>query len=394
MWHAQGEGLTQPPRPTMTEIHTRSSFPIPTSGSAVRGGSLPRRSAASLGGRTGFTLIELLVVIAIVALLVSILLPTLAEVRRAGRQSVCISNLHQFGVGYHTYGLDYKDRICTYSWKPLSRHNLYLDLVPTHESTGDGQAYAQAAKRQATEIARRKLGIDTLVKPVGENPTWSAYTFFTHLVMNDYLGQRLPEPMVACPEDAPLVQRQRAGVGTITNTTWREFTSSTYLVAPATYSEDYGLSIGGSRTVYPTNEDFGHRFLYPGDKPLGTRNLSEIAYPSQKVGMMDFLARHRKKPEFFAYEDTSQPLLFWDGSVRVMTTRDSNKGIDPNNARLKGIPPKILYYRPGPGSNEPPPRNPQGGGDYPYEPLWGHYMWTRYGLRGVDFGGSEVRPPK
>ncbi|MEE8308659.1 MAG: type II secretion system protein, partial [Gammaproteobacteria bacterium] len=51
----------------------------------------------------GFTLIELLVVIAIIALLMAILMPALARVKRQARAVACVANLHQWSLIWKMY---------------------------------------------------------------------------------------------------------------------------------------------------------------------------------------------------------------------------------------------------------------------------------------------------
>ena len=60
---------------------------------------------------TAFTLIELLVVIAIIALLLSILVPTLSKAKELARRLPCMSNLHGMGIGYNMYIGDSNDII-------------------------------------------------------------------------------------------------------------------------------------------------------------------------------------------------------------------------------------------------------------------------------------------
>ena len=55
----------------------------------------------------GFTLIELLVVVAIIALLIAILLPSLAGAREQARAVKCGSNLRQWGLGVATYSSNF-----------------------------------------------------------------------------------------------------------------------------------------------------------------------------------------------------------------------------------------------------------------------------------------------
>ncbi|MCE5218677.1 DUF1559 domain-containing protein [bacterium] len=62
----------------------------------------------------GFTLIELLVVIAIIAILAAILFPVFARAREKARQSACLSNVKQFGLGIMMYTQDYDDNLPLY----------------------------------------------------------------------------------------------------------------------------------------------------------------------------------------------------------------------------------------------------------------------------------------
>lgn len=82
--------------------------------------------------RKGFTLIELLVVIAIIAILAAILFPVFAKAREKARQSSCLSNLKQIGLGFMQYAQDYDETLPTdwvgvpagawatrYSWRAM-----------------------------------------------------------------------------------------------------------------------------------------------------------------------------------------------------------------------------------------------------------------------------------
>lgn len=61
--------------------------------------------------RGAFTLIELLVVVAIIALLISILLPSLNGARRSAKRAVCSANQRQIGIASRAYGDENEDWI-------------------------------------------------------------------------------------------------------------------------------------------------------------------------------------------------------------------------------------------------------------------------------------------
>ena len=118
---------------------------------------------------------------------------------------------------------------------------------------------------------------------------------------------------------------------------------------------------------------------------LGRRKLDDVSYPSQKVLLYETYQRFTGPEQYFAFEDSQVPALFYDGHSDNVRTKDSNYGFEPN--------------RPGSGADEPEEISET----YIYSPLrwWDpigaerqtvpvYYDQTRLGLQGVDFGGDPV----
>lgn len=61
--------------------------------------------------KSAFTLVELLVVISIIALLLSIMMPSLQKARAAGKRIVCASHLSQWNKAFRLYAYDNKDYV-------------------------------------------------------------------------------------------------------------------------------------------------------------------------------------------------------------------------------------------------------------------------------------------
>ena len=331
--------------------------------------------------RPGFTLIELLVVIAIIALLIGILMPVFSEARTAGRAAVCASNMRQFGIAGATYASDFEDRIFAFSWRAGRRYSRYPLLGPQPTDIG-------AAAAQAVDILRRRA--DRPDMPAGlANGRWIPHVLYTHLVLQDYLAQRLPEPMVACPADLHRLDWQRDPQANFDQGIWLPFQprpprpgggnlrwpySSSYQAVPASYD-------GSEEGQRIRQLNFSNSYFLPLNSSLGGLRLSSVVFPGSKVQLMDEEQRHSGgRRLYYAVPEAIQPLLTFDGSVQSVRTADCNPGWQPNSPR-SGLPTNFRYW---PSIWEAQPSN-----GARWEFVDGMYRWTREGLKGVDFGASE-----
>lgn len=80
------------------------------------------------GKRRATTLIELLVVISIIALLISMLLPSLKRTMELAKTTICMHHLREIGNGLSMYGVEND------GWLPAESHEKALEEIPTGQS--------------------------------------------------------------------------------------------------------------------------------------------------------------------------------------------------------------------------------------------------------------------
>jgi len=359
-------------------------------------------------GRRAFTLIELLVVIAIIALLVAILLPSLAGARKTARQGINASNFKTLATANSSYAADFKELQATFSWRGQRFHRLTVGMNNDGSFRTELRNFSSdltAAGGQAIDIIRRRAEPECVGIP--EQSNWIPQPTYTHLVLMDFLAARLPDPVLIAPEDK-FRQRLADGVRASGNAlafvqslsgaayngmriTWPY--SSSYQFVPASYTPDKESGDGGRLRQYENQITYEYN---PGNAATGSRyrlagrNLSEVAFPAQKVLLMEDVGRLGKIELPYLYDGAVCTVASFDGSVRTLRTDQTNPGgYCALNFRRT---PAVYAYRPEVAWGY--PRWPNA--EDPLElSLFGRYRWTYRGLRGIDFGGAEplVRDP-
>lgn len=326
----------------------------------------------------GFALVEVVMAIAAALLIAVMLMIAGGGARSAGMLGQDMAKHREIGAGTYAFALDNQDRLWTFDWRPGVTYN-----TPWPDINHAGW-YVDAAANQAIFIMRSR-GYPDMPRPHG----WISSMGFSYLVLADYLDKPLPWLTAISAADADRLR----WAGT-------PGCASCYSPCQANHAVH---TLGSSFTVTaswfdrspPGNRVFqafeNHAFYFvPSGTVWGPGQLSNVAFPSRKVALHDVWDRHSGWPvRLFVDQSARMPMLLADGHARVKHTRNANPGWQPNvpadpNPTLVRSLRRTSNCIPGTPGGGQPAQVVEG------DLAAGAYRWTRGGLAGRDFAGSEV----
>jgi prepilin-type processing-associated H-X9-DG protein/prepilin-type N-terminal cleavage/methylation domain-containing protein len=262
-------------------------------------------SATSATARA-FTLVELLVVIGIIALLISILLPSLSKAREQSRTVACLSNLRQIGQAAEIY----------------AAHNHGYSVPGYADYTAkSGNNIPIDAENFATTLINTRCIVAPSMKNVSDGPSNQASPFYCPSGLDDQVSIHL-QPGVSAPFPA-----DRAAA--LAQEPWRVKSKSTGIIIDSWYGIN---AVRDNFTTHPLPcrrlpDDANHS-----DHTL--TKISQIKRPADTVFLFDgtFLNIYYEADRLSARHNrrTTTNLLFFDGHAANVPTKSLPGGMGPN----------------------------------------------------------------
>ena len=298
--------------------------------------------------RSGFTLVELVSVLAITVSATAVLGPSFGGVRNQMRGLTSEGNLMAIGQASAMYGIDHEDQIFSFSWRGgdvVTRPNGTQILLRDDQ---------EAASYQVQNILVRATGRINGVGRILSPRTRLMHRRWSHLVLVDYMGGDVADPIWVDPADANQLHWQQnpleylkegnsvpygngtpdqAGYDTDQNWTREEIVqlwpfASSYQTVPHAWMSDFGaqyLPISETPHLFRSNGTGGN----PAE--LGRRVRSEVTFPSAKVYMFEEFDREQAGSPYFAYDHAQSAKLMFDGSINTMASGFAQTSVSPQD---------------------------------------------------------------
>lgn len=343
--------------------------------------------------RRGFTIWELAAVFIVLAIIVTLMLPLLGQVRYSDEPVSAQANLRSLNVGASNYAGDHEGQIFSYTWEDQGRD--YTGRGMPHEYLKNPQA-----SFQAQNILQRATGRVSGPKSFCLSNPHLIFKRYSHLVLMDWLTDRQPEQIAASPFDRNLISWQENPLGYLDvesdfpyadgmpkeagydiDPVWEQESVKQLWAFGSSYQVVAHAWVDDEDPQYTPSADSPHHMVKgDSEEPLGGRKMTEVAHPSGKVFMYEEFDRFTDRDGLYASDPKARiNMAFFDGSVRSEIVGEANSAFDPDH------PDGVFEQRYLPLDTFPEPKG--GLGDDTKLDL--RFRWTKGGLGGIDYGGSN-----